>query len=143
MLWSDLERFGRLLDPFQDFDRMHRALSRRISQASVDFPAVNLWLSGDSAVVTSELPGVDPKAIDISVVGKTLTIRGSREPEALKQDESYHRRERWQGQFTKTIEIPFNVDAGKVDAGFSKGILQITLPRAEADKPRKISVKSS
>jgi HSP20 family protein len=143
MLWSDLERFGRLLDPFQDFERMHRALSGRLSPSTVDFPAVNVWLSGDSAVVTSELPGVDPKAIDISVVGKTLTIRGSREPEILKQDETYHRRERWQGQFTKTVEIPFSVDAGRVEAGFSRGILQIVLPRAEADKPRKISVKSA
>ncbi len=142
MLWQDLERFGRLLYPLQDFERMHRALSRWGSPSSVDFPAVNVWLSGDTAVITTELPGVDPKAIDISVVGKTLTLRGSREPEILKEDESYHRRERWHGQFTKTIELPFSIDAGKVEAGFSGGILHMNLPRAEADKPRKISVKS-
>jgi HSP20 family protein len=88
------------------------------------------------------LPGIDPNAIDISVVGKTLTLRGSRKPEEFKENESYHRRERWHGQFTKTIELPFDIDSGKVDAQYRKGILRITLPRAEADKPRKISVKS-
>lgn len=142
MLWSDLERFGRFWYPWREFERMHRALSRWTSPSTIDFPAVNVWVAGDTAVVTTELPGVDPNAIDISVVGKSLTLRGSRDPEELKQDESYHRRERWSGQFTKTIEMPFNIESTKVEAKFTNGILQIMLPRAEADKPRKIVVKS-
>ncbi len=142
MLWSDLERIGRLMDPWSEFERMNRALSRWVSPSTIEFPAVNVWVAGDTAVVTTEVPGIDPNAIDISVVGKTLTLRGSREPEQFTENESYHRRERWHGQFTKTIELPFDIDSGKVDAQYRKGILRITLPRAEADKPRKISVKS-
>jgi HSP20 family protein len=142
MLLSDLERLGRFWDPWREFERMQRTLSRWTYPSTIDFPAVNVWVAGDTAVVTSELPGIDAEAIDISVVGKSLTLRGYRDPEELKQDESYHRRERWSGQFTKTIEMPFNIDGAKVDAKFTKGILQITLPRAEADKPRKIVVKS-
>jgi HSP20 family protein len=121
---------------------MQRAVSRWASPPSVDFPAVNVWVSGDEAVVTTEIPGVDPQSIDISVVGKTLTIRGSRDPEELKEGESYHRRERWLGRFTKTVEMPFLIEASKVEANFSKGILHIKTPRAEAEKPRKITVKS-
>jgi len=142
MLWSDLERIGRLIDPWREFERVNRSLSRWVSPSTIEFPAVNVWVAGDTAVVTTELPGIDPSAIDISVVGKTLTLRGSRKPEEFKENESYHRRERWHGQFTKTIELPFDIDSGKVDAQYRKGILRITLPRAEADKPRKISVKS-
>lgn len=142
MLLSDLERLGSFWDPWCEFERMQRALSRWTYPSTIDFPAVNVWVAGDTAVVTSELPGIDAEAIDISVVGKSLTLRGSRDPEELKQDESYHRRERWSGQFTKTIEMPFNIEGTKVDAKFTRGILQITLPRAEADKPRKIVVKS-
>jgi HSP20 family protein len=142
MLWSDLERLGRVWDPWREFERMHRVLPRWTSPATIEFPAVNVWVSGDTAVVTTELPGIDPKTIDISVVGKSLTLRGSRNPDELKQDESYHRRERWSGQFTKTIEMPFNIEGTKVEAKFTRGMLQITLPRAEADKPRKIVVKS-
>ncbi len=142
MLWSDWGRLGRLWDPWSEFDRMQRALWRGFSTPSADFPLVNVWVTADEAIVTTEIPGVDPKSIDISVAAKTLTIRGSRDPEELKEGESYHRRERWLGQFTKTVEMPFTIEAGKVDATFSKGILRITAPRAEAEKPKKISVKS-
>jgi HSP20 family protein len=142
MLWSDLERLGRFWDPWNEFDRMQRAISRWATPRTADFPAVNVWVSADDSVITTEIPGVDPKSIDISVVGKTLTIRGSRNPEELTQGESYHRRERWLGQFTKTVELPFLIEAGKVEAKFIKGILHIKAPRAEAEKPRKITVKS-
>lgn len=142
MLWSDLERFGRFLDPWREFERMSRALSRLDGPATVEFPAVNVWVSGDHAVVTTEIPGIEPKTLDISVVNDSLTLRGSRQPEELKEGEYYHRRERWNGHFTKTIELPFAVEAGKVEARFSKGVLYISLPRAEADKPKKISVKA-
>jgi HSP20 family protein len=142
MLWSDLERLGRFWDPWNEFEHMQRAVSRWVSPPSADFPAVNVWVSGDEAVVTTEIPGVDPKSIDISVVGKTLTIRGSRNPEELKEGDSYHRRERWSGHFTKTVEMPFSIETSKVEAKFSKGILHINAPRAEAEKPKKIAVKS-
>jgi HSP20 family protein len=143
MLWSDLERIGGLWDPWREFDRMQRALSRWSTPAAIEFPPMNVWVSGDTALVTTEVPGVDPNALDISVVGKSLTLRGSRSPEELTGDDSYHRRERWHGQFTKTIELPFTVESGKVEAKFTKGILNITLPRADVEKPRKISVKSN
>jgi len=142
MLWQDLERFGSLWDPWRDFNRMHHALTRWGTPSSIEFPAVNVWVSSDDAIVTTEIPGVDPAAVDISVVGKSVTIRGTRQPEELKEGVSFHRRERWNGQFTKTLEMPFTVDSSKVEAKSARGILQIFLPRAEADKPRKISVKS-
>jgi HSP20 family protein len=121
---------------------MQRLFQDLSAPSLAEFPAVNVWSNGNEAVVTTEIPGIDPKTVDISVVGKTLTLRGSRQPEALKEGESYHRQERWTGQFSRTIDLPFATDAGKVEAKFSKGVLTITLPRAEADKPRKISVVS-
>ena len=142
MLWSDLERLGRFWDPWNEFERMQRSLSRWVSPSSAEFPAVNVWVSGDAAVVTTETPGVDPKSIDISVVGKTLTIRGSRNPDDLREGDSYHRRERWSGQFTKTAEMPFSIETNKVEAKFSRGVLHINAPRAEAEKPKKTAVKS-
>jgi HSP20 family protein len=107
----------------------------------VEFPATNVWVSENSAVVTTEVPGIDPIALEISVVKDSLTLRGSRKAEELKEGEAYHRQERWNGQFTRTLELPFPVDADKVEARFAKGVLYISLPRAEADKPRKITVK--
>ena len=89
------------------------------------------------------IPGISPEDIEISVVGKSLTLRGTRRADDLKDEEAYHRRERWHGQFSKTIELPFNVEAGKVNASFKKGVLYITLPRAEEEKPKTIHIKSA
>lgn len=143
MIWSDVNRLGRTWDPWRELDRMQRLFQDLTTPSFAEFPSVNLWSNGNEAVVTTEIPGIDPKTVDISVVGKALTLRGTRQPEALKEGESFHRQERWTGQFSRTIDLPFAVDAGKVEAKFSKGILTITLPRAEADKPRKITVVSA
>ena len=101
-----------------------------------------MWVNGDNAVVTTEIPGVDRNAIDISVSGNTLTLRGSRPASDIKEGESYHRHELRHGNFSKTIELPFNIDADKVHAVYKKGILNISLPRVESDKPKKIEIKS-
>lgn len=143
MMWTDWGRFGRAWDPWQELDRMSRAFSDLIpAPTGSEFPAVNVWANGDAATATMEVPGIDPKAVDISVAGKTVTVRGSRKPEKLQESESYHRSERWNGSFSRSIDLPYLIDQEKVQARFSKGVLQITLPRAEADKPKKITIVS-
>jgi HSP20 family protein len=143
MLWTDFERFGRPIDPWRELERMSRALARATAPSEGEFPAVNLWVAADRATATMEIAGIDPKEIDISVAGKSLTVRGSRRPEETKEDEQYHRRERWYGQFSRSLELPFTVDADKVKAHYAKGVLSMDLPRAEAEKPRKIEIKST
>jgi HSP20 family protein len=106
------------------------------------FPAMNVWTDEESVVVTAELPGVAPDDIDVSVVGDTLTLKGSRQPDELEEGESYHRRERRYGAFTRAFQLPFQVEPNQVEANFGNGVLQISLPRAEADKPKKIAVKA-
>ena len=146
MLWS--EGFGTLsrgLDTWTELERMQNEMNRlfaRLGSAPAqDFPAANVWANEEKAFVALELPGFSAETIDISVSGRTLTIHGSREPVKLTEGESYHRQERWHGSFTKAIEMPFPVDPVKVEAKFNKGVLAISLPRLEVDKPKKISVK--
>ncbi len=148
MLWTEgLGTFGRGIDPWTQLQRieneMNRVLSRYASPSTSEFPAVNIWANGDIAVVTTEIPGIESEKIDISIAGKTLVIRGSREPENIEEGEAYHRRERWYGQFAKSVELPFQISPEKIEAKFSKGVLTVKLPRAEADKPKKITVKSA
>jgi len=109
----------------------------------VSFPAVNIWTNDDYAFVTAEVPGVDPKDIDIALVGGALTISGSRYMEELEENTRYHRQERGYGKFSRSIQLPFNVNAARVEANFKDGILSVNLPKAEEDKPRKISVKTA
>jgi HSP20 family protein len=136
--WRDIERIQR------DMDRILRDMTGSSGrQVAPGYPAINVWANEDGFVLTAELPGVKPDDIDISVVGETLTLSGTRQPDELQDGEKYHRRERRQGHFTRTFELPFKVDAEKVDAVFEKGVLHVSLPRSEEEKPRKISVKGA
>lgn len=144
-----IRRYG-LRSPWREFEQLQREMNRAFSgtmpnfgpQVAPSYPAVNVWTNEDGAILNAELPGLTPEDIDISVVGQTLTLSGERRPEELGENDRYHRRERGQGKFVRTVELPFTVEAEKVEALFDKGVLQISLPRAEADKPRKILVKS-
>lgn len=140
MLWTELDRFG-FTDPWRTFERLNRAASGLLAPSAGEFPPVNVWANGDNVIITSELPGLDPKDVDISVAGKSVTLRGSRAADEACEGECRHRQERWNGKFTRTIELPFIINQEKVEARFSKGVLQLTLLRAEADKPRKIAIK--
>ncbi len=144
MLWTELGRFGRGFDPWFDFEQAAGPLSRLTTAFDMranEFPPVNVWTGTDEAVLTTEIPGIDPKSVEISVAGKTVSLKGERKEETA-DGTTFHRRERWYGQFSKTIELPFNVEAEAVEARFRKGVLQVTLPKAQADRPRTIKVKS-
>ena len=135
-LWREMERLQR------DMNQLMGGMDSRVATPP-SFPAMNVWTGDDTAVITAEVPGVSADEIDISVVGETLTLSGERKPEEHEGGVRYHRRERGCGRFSRSIELPFRVDAEKVEAAYDKGILRITLPRAEADKPRKIAVRAS
>jgi len=141
MLWTDVDRFG-LLEPWRMLDRLNRAASGMPALSTGEFPLVNIWMDGDRAMVTTELPGVGSRDVDISVAGKTVTLRGTRAPGDACTEGCGHRHERWGGNFSRSFELPFVIDQDKVEAKFSRGVLHVTLPRAESDKPRKIAIKT-
>jgi HSP20 family protein len=154
MIWPRFRGFGLEFDPWREFERLqgelyrvHRDIQQRAGEIGApgggEFPLVNMWRNDSDVRVTAEVPGVDPKDIDISVIEKTVTIKGVRKTEENVPQEAYHRSERGYGTFSRTFELPFRVNADKVEAKFSKGVLYLTLPRAEEDKPRKISIKMS
>jgi len=133
-------------NPWRDIDRLEHEMGNLVSglgrSRSVQFPPINVFSSEDDVVITSEIPGIDPNDIDLSVTGDTLTIKGNRKPRELSEGQTWHRRERGTGSFYRSVTLPFNVDSKKVEADYTKGVLKITLPRADADKPKKITVKT-
>lgn len=138
---------GRYWDSWGDLGRLQRETDQRLGRyvgspttAAGEFPAVNVWTGDDKAILTAEVPGVDPKAIELTVVNDTITIRGSRETEKAKEGETYQRQERGSGRFVRSFALPFAIESGKVAAACKNGILQVTLPRAEADKPKTIAI---
>lgn len=134
--WREMDRLQR------EMNRLFETHSPTQQRAAAGYPAVNLWANEENLLLTAEVPGIEPENLDISVVGETLTLNGERRPEEVAEDVRLHRQERGYGKFSRTIPLPFPVDVNKVEANFKNGILHINLPRAEADKPRKIAVRS-
>ena len=134
--WREMNRLQ------QDMNRLFEEYSPIRLRPAPTYPAMNAWSSEAGMNITAEVPGVQPEDIDVSVVGDTLTLSGARKPDELKEGARYHRQERGYGSFNRSLQLPFQVNIKKVEASFKNGVLTVSLPRAEEDKPRKISVKS-
>lgn len=135
-MWQEMDQLQR------EMNRLFDATSQGRVFTAPSYPAINIWTNEDGQFISAEMPGVNPENIDIDVTGDGLSISGERKPDDVAKDAHYHRRERSYGSFSRTIQLPFMVDTKKVEASFKNGVLLISLPRAEADKPKKITIKS-
>jgi len=135
----------------EEMERMQREMNKMMGGFSFErplgaavFPAINAWTTEDEEIVTAQLPGVNPDDIELAIVNDVLTISGERMAAdgETNGEKRYHRRERVSGKFSRSMQLAFAVAADKVTAGYENGVLKVTLPRAEADKPRKITVHS-
>lgn len=128
----------------QDFDRVIAGLTgglTREREAGV-FPLTNVTEDKNNYYVRAELPGIKAEELDISVTGDSLSISGERKIPTEQKGAKYHRREREAGKFSRMIALPGQIDTEKAQATCIDGILTLTLPKAEAAKPKQISVKS-
>ena len=86
---------------------------------------------------------LDPKEIDVSVRGDILTLGGERKQEKEEKGENFHRVERSYGAFSRSVQLPAQVDAAKVDATYKDGVLKITMPKTKGAGTKKIQVKAA
>jgi len=128
-------------------EEMNDLLNRFWSSSSEPFglaewsPALDVSETDDAVLVHAEIPGIDPKELDIAVVGDTLTIRGEKKDQSEQKGRNYHRVERRYGSFTRSLTLPAAVDADGVTAKAHAGVLQIRLPKKEEAKARRIEIK--
>lgn len=138
--------FSPLWRQFQDLQSEMNRLFDRWNPSSEGrgtgtFPPVNIWEDGDTAYVEAELPGIDPASLDINVTGgNQLSISGERKAR-VPEGGLMHRQERGFGHFSRSITLPFPVNAERVDAKLDSGVLLVKLPKHETAKPRKIQIK--
>jgi HSP20 family protein len=104
---------------------------------------MNVTHDQDNYYVRAELPGLKADDLDISVTGETLSISGERKLPVEDEKAQYHRREREAGSFSRIVSLPGQIDAKKVEARCTNGVLTVTLPKAEAAKPKQITIKAS
>jgi len=112
---------------------------RAFPEATPLYPPVNLWSDAHKLVLTAELPGLGAKEVEVSLTGRTLTLKGKM-PEAEMTAELY-RRERPAGNFLRTLELPCAVDDNKVEARLHHGLLAVAMPKSVKELPRRIHVK--
>jgi HSP20 family protein len=144
-------------DAVSELEALQREMERRISnvwpgkgraprvaflpgRGARQYPLVNLSDDEQNVYVEALAPGVDPKSLDLSVMQGALTIKGEKPGLAQVSAEAYHRNERAAGRFVRTVELPVEVDAGKVSADYRNGLLLVTLPKAEAARPRQVPI---
>lgn len=129
----------------RDLDRLAGTLSGEqegMLSAGV-FPPMNVTQDPDTYFLRAELPGINPDDLEIAAVRNRIMISGERTLAEEKGNASYHRREREGGQFSRTVVLPTEVDAERVNARYEHGVLTISLPKTEAAKPKQITVKTA
>lgn len=147
-------------DPLREMEALHREIDRLFDNMGVSqwtfpftrfsflpgrsshmYPLLNMSQDADHIYVEALAPGLDPKSLKITVVRDQLTISGEkmRTSEEVKP-EAWHRNERAAGNFVRTITLPMEVEDAKTKAEYKNGLLTITMPKAEAAKPKQITV---
>ncbi len=133
--FRELEEWERRFD-----DLWGRPLLRLPVEERGWMPAVDIFEKEDKFVVKAELPGIKEDDIHVSVVGDTLSIKGEKKTETEVKEEDYYRSERSYGSFCRSIPLPPNVDANKIEASFEDGVLEVTLPKSAKVKPKRVTV---
>jgi HSP20 family protein len=104
-------------------------------------PAIETHLEGNVLTVKADLPGLDPKEVELTVEGKLLTINGERKTEEKHEEgKTYHREVRY-GAFTRTVTLPAEVDAEKIEAHYENGVLKVKVPLPEEVVPKKVAIE--
>lgn len=132
-------------EPWSLIDQLRREMERSQgeegSTASDWVPSVDIKENGEAFTITADVPGVDPRDIDVSAEDGVLTIKGERESEKREEKEDYKRIERVYGSFYRRFTLPDSADTTNISAKSTNGVLTITIPKVEKVQPRKISVE--
>ena len=142
----------RELVPF-DFEKMRREMDRlwdsffeerprrRPEKEREWLPSLDVSETKSDIVVKAEVPGMDPKDIDISLSNGVLNIKGQKKQEREEKEENYHLVERSYGAFARSVQLPCEVKTDKINASYRNGVLKVILPKAEEAKTREIKIK--
>ncbi len=114
----------------------------RVAESWALLPRVDVYETNSEVVVKATVPGVKPEDLDITVTGNVLTIKGEIKEEDVEEGANFIRRERVFGSFRRDLTLPVEVDVEKAEATFENGILTLRLPKVEAAKPKRLTVKS-
>jgi len=138
--------------PFEELTSFRKEMDRLWDRFFSERPSMNILERGwepsldisetkGELIIKTEIPGMDPKDIDISLVGDTLTIKGEKKQEKEEKEENYYRIERNYGAFSRMVKLPLAVQNDNIKASYQNGVLKITLPKSEEAKKKQVKIK--
>lgn len=140
-------------DPFRELHQLRQSMDQLFDEITqgrmrpaesgptVWQPAVEVYETGDNVVVRAELPGIDPKGIEVTTTDNVVVLRGEAREEKETADRNYIRRELRYGSFARSIQLPVEVDGTNARASYRNGILEVTIPKSVRTKPKAIKVE--
>jgi HSP20 family protein len=138
------EPFRDLVTAQRDFERLFREHFSPSGETELSTrswaPPVDIYETENDIVLKAELPGVDPKDVEVRVEDNTLYLKGERKFEKEVKEQNYHRVERSYGSFARSFSLPNSISADKVKAEFKDGLLTLTMPKREEAKPKTIKI---
>jgi HSP20 family protein len=136
--------------PLRELDNFRRSFDEMFDRFTKDWfsgdwmrvrgPAIESWIEDGTLVVRADLPGVDPKDVEVTVTGDTLTLRGKREHMEEKSGRDYFHREVSYGSFERSISLPKGVKAEEIKATYKNGVLDLRMPLPKELSARKVPV---
>jgi HSP20 family protein len=142
------EPFRDLVTTQDNFNRLFNETFRSLfdrteSGVQTWAPAVDIYEDDQNLVLKAELPGFDPKDVEVRIEDGTLYLKGQRKFESDVKKENYHRIERSYGSFARTFSLPGSINADSVKAEYKDGVLTLTMPKKEEAKPKTIKIQVS
>ena len=137
------EPFREMEDVFGRFSRplgWHHGFGQELARAGDWTPRVDISETDNEFVIKAEIPDISKEDVKVTVENGVLTFRGERKQEKEEKGKKFHRIERYYGCFCRSFSLPDNVDESKIDASFKDGMLELTIPKTEAKKPKSIEV---
>jgi HSP20 family protein len=130
------------LEPFEEMDKMLSDWPGFRGGQNGFMPAVDVYEDKDDVIVETQLAGIDPEKVNISIENDTLCIKGESEKKSEVDDKNYYRKEIRRGSFYRSVPLPAHVLSDKAEAEATDGVLKITIPKAPEAKPRTIAIKT-
>jgi HSP20 family protein len=140
---SPLIKWSPFLEPFEEMDKVFNDFLPVAQRRQENFmPAIDMYEDKDNVVVETELAGIEPENVTVSIENDVLTIKGSAEKKSEVEDKNYYRKEIRRGSFYRSVPLPAHVSGDKASATAEDGVLKISIPKAPESKPKTIKIET-
>ena len=141
---SSLIKWTPFLEPFEDMDKMFSEFTPSLWGGQAGFvPAVDVYDDKENVIVETQLAGIDPEKVNVTIENDVLYLKGESEKRSEVEDKNYYRKEIRRGSFYRRIQLPYHVDGNRASAEAIGGVLKIMIPKSEETKPKTIKINTS